>query len=80
MLREISRQSIFDAALRFGSLTFDVFVEVDSRQPVAEFQLQSGADALGQLADLLETRRFRAIKIADTCIADASAVLRWMIR
>ncbi|KJC39831.1 hypothetical protein UP06_26675 [Bradyrhizobium sp. LTSP857] len=52
MLGKISGQSIFDAALCFGGLTFGVFIEVDPRQPVAEFQLQPRSYAAAEVADL----------------------------
>jgi hypothetical protein len=79
VLREISGQFVCDATFDRVTLTFGLFVDVDPRQPVAEFQLQPGSDAVRQVADLFQTRLFGPIQITNALIADASAVWRWTI-
>ena len=80
MVRKITSELIFNAAFGLVTLTFGIFIDKDPRQPVAEFQLQPRSDALGQLANLFQTSPFRTINFADTLVASASTILRWMVR
>src|ERR1700742_4421962 len=79
MVRKISRELIFNAAFGLVTLTFRIFIDIDPRQPIAEIQLQPRSDALGQLANLFQTGPFRRVNFANTLVASASTIVRWMI-
>jgi hypothetical protein len=80
VLRKIPRQLIFDAALGLIASTLCFLVEINPRLPVPEVQLQTRADAPGQLANLFQTGFLRPINVADAVVADTAPILRWMIR
>jgi hypothetical protein len=80
MVRKISDELIFNTTFGLVTLTFGIFIEIDPRQPVPEFQLQPRSGALRQFANLFQTGPFRTISFTDTLVASASTILRWMIR
>ncbi|KJC59692.1 hypothetical protein UP10_16870 [Bradyrhizobium sp. LTSPM299] len=80
MFGKIASQLIFNAAFSVSALTLRFLVEINSRVSVPELQLQTRANAPGQFANLRQTSFLRAINVAYAMVADATTVLRRMIR